>query len=673
MNASEQGYTSLPTGAQEPRSERGLGKVLRRVVVGAVGITAFAAAVSTLYNSVGRASSESDRSGVLYPEMAAKTKHSGGPSQPAARVLKIRASNEYGEFDKTALSLYKLQMVMEPFRETTLEVEKPDADSPELSDKFVWRLQHGDDSGITASSVDDVWRYAGGPKAKVTVDRPGTIYVLTVQNVDDDGAVLAEGRVRVSCKYVRREIRTLTDDDREAFFDALRIWYTIPTSEGKVKYGSKFSNYQRVVAYHEVKISDYCYHEGIQFLTAHAAFDHLTERYLQMINPKVALPLWDFMIEAATMGDKWYNSIIFSEDWFGSAIGSPENSFMVSDGRFSNISTIYDPEKTIVRGGVRPNHNAYGYVTSTHNFQDLPRLTRTSSYCGLTSHATFATTETLVACFEDNDSLYDWDDCMNTKVHGDLHGLLGGAFDCNTDMKKFAKDHPEYDVGLLSFVLEYLTFDYWPTNDFSPSYNTCDTSCATGQTESCGCTCDIDAFAISDQETYDYCEEFLADAAVKFTGDEYIVYDADAEYPYGFLKDGERMGDEEALLLMRYLVKIGCEPGSVGAMSTGASPLDPIFWTLHSLFEKALHILWLSPKYAERYDMEWVDGDCSGSAYTDVLPFTENILGLGSGKTFLTNARLLELMHPSNPGLPYIFHNFNSWGNLDVDLVEEHR
>lgn len=52
------------------------------------------------------------------------------------------------------------------------------------------------------------------------------------------------------------------------------------------------------------QISDFCYHEGIQFLTAHAAFDLVTERYLQMINPRVALPLWDFMIEAATMADK---------------------------------------------------------------------------------------------------------------------------------------------------------------------------------------------------------------------------------------------------------------------------------------------------------------------------------------------------------------------------------
>lgn len=53
----------------------------------------------------------------------------------------------------------------------------------------------------------------------------------------------------------RREIRILTDDDREAFFDTMEIWYTIPTSEGKLKYGSKFNNYERIVAYHDSRVS----------------------------------------------------------------------------------------------------------------------------------------------------------------------------------------------------------------------------------------------------------------------------------------------------------------------------------------------------------------------------------------------------------------------------------
>lgn len=36
---------------------------------------------------------------------------------------------------QTALRLYNLEMVMEPYRETLLQVEKPDHDSLELGDK----------------------------------------------------------------------------------------------------------------------------------------------------------------------------------------------------------------------------------------------------------------------------------------------------------------------------------------------------------------------------------------------------------------------------------------------------------------------------------------------------------------------------------------------------------
>ncbi|CAM9998005.1 unnamed protein product, partial [Ectocarpus fasciculatus] len=131
--------------------------------------------------------------------------------------------------------------------------------------------------------------------------------------------------------------------------------------------------------------------------------------------------------------------------------------------------------------------------------------------------------------------------------------------------------------------------------------------------------------------------------------------------------DQNRLGDEENLLLMRYLVKIGCEPGAVGSMTTLASPLDPLFYMLHSMFEKALHIVWLSPKYRDSFSMDWADGPCPGSGYTDELPFTEAVLGLGDGTAFMTNERLLELLHPSNPAVPYIYEDFAKWGTSDLE------
>lgn len=54
------------------------------------------------------------------------------------------------------------------------------------------------------------------------------------------------------------------------------------------------------------------------------------------------------------------------------------------------------------------------------------------------------------------------------------------------------------------------------------------------------------------------------------------------------------------------------------------------------------------------------------AAYAIVLVFrricTERMLGLGDGSELLTNADLVELLHPSNPKLPYVYEGFNKWG-----------
>lgn len=87
------------------------------------------------------------------------------------------------------------------------------------------------------------------------------------------------------------------------------------------------------------------------------------------------------------------------------------------------------------------------------------------------------------------------------KVHGNIHGLLGGAFHCSVDMNEFHNQHAEkYSPGLLTFILEYMTANEWPSNSFMPDDNDCDSDCVRGQGESCGCTCRVDAFSLSEDE-----------------------------------------------------------------------------------------------------------------------------------------------------------------------------
>lgn len=83
-----------------------------------------------------------------------------------------------------------------------------------------------------------------------------------------------------------------------------------------------------------------------------------------------------------------------------------------------------------------------------------------------------------------------------------------------------------------------------------------------------------------------------------------------------------RLSEDHTTELLRLLAFIGCQPGSIGGMSSGAAPLDPLFWVVHPIFEKSLHVLQLAPQYRDSVNFTWVDSDCTGSAYTDSLPFT---------------------------------------------------
>ncbi|CAM9738599.1 unnamed protein product [Laminaria digitata] len=308
-------------------------------------------------------------------------------------------------------------MVVEPHRETTLTAK---ASGKSNDSRFFWRVVETDASGAPAAREEEgrvvVFDEEGGSEIAVTLTSPGRAFLVTVEEVRADGIVLARGSAMASCKYVRRELRDLTEADRTEFLDAMEAYYKTPEEEGKAKYGQEFYNYERLTAYHNSARDHYCYHAGLQFLSAHCAFGLMMERSLQAVNPKVSLAFWDYMIEGSTLGTEWGESGIFDDDMFGRAEGQSEKAFQVTEGRFGGISSIYDPEDALVDGRLATHHNAYGYIAATYNYQNVPLLTRTSSFCNLKAHATFATADVLVGCFDEHDTLTAWESCMEHKV-----------------------------------------------------------------------------------------------------------------------------------------------------------------------------------------------------------------------------------------------------------------
>lgn len=54
---------------------------------------------------------------------------------------------------------------------------------------------------------------------------------------------------------------------------------------------------------------------------------------------------------------------------FGSALGSEDKQFQISDGWFAGITSAYDPEDSLVDEDIRTAHNPYGYVSALYNYQ----------------------------------------------------------------------------------------------------------------------------------------------------------------------------------------------------------------------------------------------------------------------------------------------------------------
>lgn len=93
----------------------------------------------------------------------------------------------------------------------------------------------------------------GGLEVTVTLTTPGA-YSLVVEELLENGDVVAKRTVAVTCKYVRREIRSLTDADREEFLDTMQLFYGISNTEGKDNYGQDFFSYQGLTAYHNALV-----------------------------------------------------------------------------------------------------------------------------------------------------------------------------------------------------------------------------------------------------------------------------------------------------------------------------------------------------------------------------------------------------------------------------------
>lgn len=127
--------------------------------------------------------------------------------------LKFTALNLYHVRDGKPAQDYpwlKDVKLIEPHRETTLSVTHA-----RQGYGYRWGIRGG-------SSADEVHTTATGAEVFVLLTRLDE-NVVVLEELDGDGKVTRRLHETVMVKYVRREIRSLTDDDREELLDAVRL------------------------------------------------------------------------------------------------------------------------------------------------------------------------------------------------------------------------------------------------------------------------------------------------------------------------------------------------------------------------------------------------------------------------------------------------------------------
>lgn len=161
-----------------------------------------------------------------------------------------------------------------------------------------------------------------------------------------DNRLLATTTGTAKCLYVRREIRALSESDLNTFMDAMATLWYVDEDTGKGIYGETYTSAQSLLEMHFFQASwldaDHS-HEGRGFVSSHIIMTNIMEISLQLIDPSISMPYWDFTIESAT-GLSIAESPMYTADTFGSlAIAETGWSYetntvldgAIQDGRFA--------------------------------------------------------------------------------------------------------------------------------------------------------------------------------------------------------------------------------------------------------------------------------------------------------------------------------------------------
>jgi hypothetical protein len=547
--------------------------------------------------------------------------------------------NEYTKYNP--VQYYPWTHMAEPERPTYLEANLEEEDG--LTYSYTWYVDgHLQDSGKL-----------------VEVNFPDTGYHSVTLEVAKGGKVTTYD-VEVMVKYVRREIRSLTDQDREMFLNAVSIMQRVPTSVGQKIWGEKYKSkdyFNRVHLYYGGTADCDHWHQGAGFVTSHMAFTLEYEQSVQAIFPSATVPYWDFTLESTFYdAGSWRSSAVFSPDWFGEA--DPDNDLhTVTEGRFAYVPALTNAKE------FSDQYNSYGVMRAAWNADSTPFMTRSGKVYG------YANNIKPSGCSEYHRSLrkttwMSMSKQLNSAAHGHIHELMGGSW--GNDFFEFSGGEDKPAVLDVAHSIQALSKELWRVG-----YVSCPSHCSM-DTSSADCSCTKNKEAIKGKSF----SEMLDDSGALST---MVYYDSVGHEITNFYDNDGIPRDtltnyttEQTQKMYEDVFHILSEPGHIGSMFQATSTNDITFWVLHPMIDR----LWHWKRIGEEdlmegtstYDETWDPyHTCYGHNPDNLQPFS-NLFG-DDHDDFYTNDELYDLLHPKNEDLPYVYDNFN-WGHCGVIGVD---
>lgn len=533
---------------------------------------------------------------------------------------------------------YPWTHMAEPYRTTYLEVS-----SPVDGATYKW---------LVDDHVQDI-----GSSIELVFTSTGSHDVVVYEMVDGESVRMKTFSIMV--KYVRREIRSLTDRDREAFFTAVMTLQRVPTLVGQDLYGDYYHSkdfLNRIHLYYGGTADCDHWHQGAGFVTSHIAFTLMFEQSLQSVIPSIALPYWDFTLESTFYdAGSWRSSAVFSSDWFGEA--APTNEMKtVSTGRWAFVPAMTDATN------FSSVTNSYGVLRSPWNNDPTPFMTRSSTVYDYENNMKPSGCSEYYRALQKT-SWMTLSKQLNSAAHGHLHELMGGSWNHYYAEYELNAMHPA--VMTFAHEIQALSKNLWRTN-----YIVCPDSCDMS-TASSDCKCQCNATTIGLEKSYD-----ILDKADILSQVEY--FDSAGHLISSWYNDSGAINyqltgysEDESQHIYDSLLYLLCDPGHIGSMYQATSTNDITFWVLHPTLDRLWH--WKRLGHDANFDETWDPyHTCYGHNPEDLQPFYGMFSDSddyddddGSTARFYSNMQLYNLLHPENEENPYAYDNLE-WPHCET-------